>query len=101
MKRNQPEPIKDIIANIIEDLSSGKKFRERQVLEVWSEVAGKRIVRHTRPVMVRNGRLLINVDRSVWLYELTQKHKDRLLKRLQKRVGEDTLKEIQFRMGEI
>lgn len=101
MKGNQPELIKEVITDIIQDLSSGKKFSQRQILEVWPEVAGKRIVQHTRPVMVRNGRLLINVDRSVWLYELTQKHKGRLLKRLQKKVGGDTLREIQFRIGEI
>lgn len=99
--KSQPEQIQKVIKVVIEDLRSGKKFREGQVLEAWFGVVGKRMLKHTRPVMVKNGRLLVNVDRSVWLYELTRRHKERLLKRLQKKIGKDILTEIQFRIGEV
>lgn len=97
----RPEPIRVAVERVLGDLRAGKRLGEAQILDVWPEIAGKRIAQHTRPVTIRNGRLLVNVDRSVWLYELSQRYKGRLLKRLQKRVGKDTLRDIQFRMGEV
>lgn len=85
----------------MEHISSGEGAKGSHISEVWPQVVGGKIARHTRPVMIRKGKLLVNVDGSVWLYELTKRYKGRLLKKLQKKVGEKTLREIQFKIGEI
>jgi len=49
--------------------------------------------RHAKCVALRNGVLTVNVDSSVWLYQLNLK-KEILLKKL-------SLKNIYFRIGEV
>ena len=100
LMKTQPEQIAATINSVMKDLASPRKSIKNRVLQLWPEVAGERIGRHTRPAGIKNGRLTINVDGSAWLYELTQRHKKRLLKRFQKRMGNEVLAEIRFRIGD-
>ena len=98
--KTQPEQIGKIINKVVEKIASPKRSVNGRILQLWPEIAGERILRHTRPRGIKNGRLIINVDGSTWLYELTQRHKKKLLKKLQKKMGEETLAEIRFRIGD-
>ncbi|MEA3328395.1 MAG: DUF721 domain-containing protein [Candidatus Omnitrophota bacterium] len=98
--KTQPEQIGKTVNRIIKNISLPKRSIGGRVLQLWPEVAGRKIGRHTRPAGVKNGRLTINVDGSVWLYELTQRHRKRLLKKLQKRMGNEALAEIRFKIGD-
>jgi predicted nucleic acid-binding Zn ribbon protein len=98
--KTQPEQIARTVNKIMENINSTPKPIENRVLELWPGVAGERIGRHTRPIAIKNGRLIIHVDGSSWLYELSQRHKKRLLKKLQKKLGAEKLVEIRFRIGE-
>ena len=62
--------------------------------------AGEKAVRHAKPVSLRKKRLVVNVDGSSWLYELTLK-KESLLTKMKQRLGEERIKELQFRIGEL
>jgi len=99
--KRQPERINKTIDSIIKDLRSVKKTTEMRILELWPKISGKRISRHTKPTVLKRGCLFVNVDRSTWLYELVQKHTERLLKKIQAKVGEKELIKIRFRIGEL
>ena len=99
--KRQPERINKTINLIIKDLRSVKKTTERHILELWPKISGKRISRHTKPTALKKGCLVVNVDKPAWLYELVQRHKERLLKKIQAKVGEKKLVEIRFRIGEL
>ncbi len=99
--KGQPERINKTIDSIIKDLRSVKKTTEMRILELWPKISGKRISRHTKPTVLKRGCLFVNVDRSAWLYELVQKHTERLLKKIQAKVGEKELIKIRFRIGEL
>ncbi len=99
--KKRPERIGKTITFIMKGLGSAKKTTQGRILQLWPKLSGKRISRHTKPVVLKNGCLVVNVDKSAWLYELVQKHKKRLLKKIQANVGEKKLTEIRFRIGEV
>jgi predicted nucleic acid-binding Zn ribbon protein len=82
-----------------------KKLKKTGVTEedlhrAWLAAVGKKAVKHTKPRTLRKLRLVVNIDSSTWLYELTLKKKD-ILKKLEEELGAKKIKDIRFRIGEI
>ena len=94
------ERIDSVVKSIIERLNRQSNPTSEDIKKIWKEVVGRKAFPHTSPASLRKKRLVINVDTSTWLYELTLR-KDDLLARLKKRLGEDKIKELQFRIGEL
>lgn len=99
MKR-KTERIDGVIKSVIEALHKDGRPTSETVEAAWREAAGDKAARHAKPVSLRTKRLVVNVDGSSWLYELTLK-KDVLLGALKDKLGEDKIKELQFRIGEL
>lgn len=79
-------------------LSAG--LREQEVLGRWSRIVGEKIARHSAPLALRDGVLLVQVESSVWAQELTLL-KPRIQRALEAELGPDRVKEIRFRSGRI
>ena len=100
MPREGIRPLKDVVKKVIEDLSSTEGFKKKDILKEWPRLVGGKAKRHTKPISIRRGRLVVNVDESSWLYELNL-NKENILKKINERFGEAELKEIRFRIGDI
>lgn len=98
MRRGTPQPIGDVLKNVVERLSQTKEKDIFEIISVWDSVAGKSLSRHTKPARLINATLLVNVDESAWLYQANLQ-KDKLLKALQRKVGKQKVQRIQFRIG--
>ena len=92
-------PIKEVAENVIKNLSKERTSKEEKVKKVWQKAVGRRFYSHTQPVSFRKHRLVVNVDSSAWLYELTMKKKI-IASRLKKMLRDD-FEELQFRIGKI
>ena len=93
--------IKDVVKNVIAALSNeSPNVNESQIEKIWESAAGKKLAAHSKPVSFKTSRLVVNVDSSGWLYELTME-RARILKRLKKKLTKKPVKEIQFRIGEV
>jgi len=99
MKRKS-EKIDSIVKSIIEKLDRHSNLTTDEIEKGWKQLVGKKAFSHTKPVALGKKKLVINVDGSAWLYELTLR-KNELLAGLKERFGEDKIKELQFRIGEI
>ncbi|MFQ6066569.1 MAG: DUF721 domain-containing protein [bacterium] len=101
MRRNGfPSPVGEILERVFNKLNIDKKLKEMKALKLWEEVTGEKISRHTLPLFVRKGNLFVRVDSSGWLTQLTYlKHE--IISRLNQRLGESSIKNIYFRLGEI
>jgi len=96
----QPEKVNTVLAKIFQEIEE-KKSKEGSILETWEKVAGKGIARHSRPISLQGGTLIINVDRSAWLYELNL-CRPLLMRRLKKELSHWTdLRELRFRIGSV
>jgi predicted nucleic acid-binding Zn ribbon protein len=91
--------IKDVAKDIIKNLSKERHSKEDRIKEAWEKAAGKKFCAHAQPVSFRKKRLVVNVDSSGWLYELTMR-KQKIVSRLRKMLKDD-FRELQFRIGRI
>jgi predicted nucleic acid-binding Zn ribbon protein len=63
---------------------------------IWRQVIGKNIEKRTRPVALKNGVLFIEVEDSVWLYQLTLL-KDKIINDFNSHTVEALITDIIFR----
>lgn len=89
-----------LLDKVIKNLGKREPLTEEDIIEVWKEAAGEAAARHSRPVSFRKSALVVNVDGSSWLYELTMKKKE-ILKKLEGAFKPKNVREIRFRIGEI
>ncbi len=95
------DPIKDVVSGIVKGWKKeSASFTEDKILKVWEKAAGRRLARHSRPVSFKAKRLIVHVDSSPWLYELTLQ-RPKILVRLKKCFKKKPVTEVQFRIGEI
>ncbi|MEW5919537.1 MAG: DUF721 domain-containing protein [Bacillota bacterium] len=63
---------------------------------IWKRVTGKNIERYTLPVALKNGTLFVEVEDSIWLYELTLL-KEKIISDFNAISGEMVVSDIVFR----
>ena len=95
------QKIKDVIPSVLSFLSSPELKKKRNLLQSWSSIAGPYLSKHTRPSLAKNGHLFVWVNEATLAYELNQKHANSFLKRAQAVLGENEIKKISFRVGEL
>lgn len=71
---------------------------EVEVRATWKELAGDFIARHTEPVSVKGGVLVLRVTQPSMRFHLEQM-KPLLLGRIQERLGADRLRAVRFALG--
>ena len=92
-------PIGDVTKSIIGKLSITRHKKEKKILEAWRRAAGERYSEHTQPVSLRRKELVVNVESSGWLYDLTMRKRE-ISEKLKKRLKDDFSK-VRFRIGQI
>ncbi len=97
---NYPQPIGDIIPQIIAKMGLTQRVKEAEVIRDWRGMVGEVIAKHSKPVALEKGYLTVNVDSSPWLNELQRFSKPLILQKLQDKLGK-SIRDIKFRIGEI
>jgi hypothetical protein len=93
-----PDLIKNIIPEVIEKLSGGNPEWQSSLIRAWEAATDNKAKKHARIAGFRKGKLLVNVDSPVWMFQLSFK-KPELLRKLQKDFPD--LSAISFRIGNI
>jgi len=93
--------IGDVLKTVLRRLGLGQKVRVARIAHDWDRIVGSKIAKHCTPVSVRGKILVVNVDSSVWLAELTQFFKDKMLEEIHNEAGGTGIKDIRFRIGEL
>lgn len=94
-------PLTPILDSLFEELARGVK-EKRSLLQVgWPKIMGPSLSTHTRPTLQEGGTLCVWVDDSTLAYELSQRYRGTVLKRVGAMLGEETVKRIIFRVGSI
>lgn len=93
-------PLSDLIKGLISSLGSKERLSEEDIAAAWTDAVGAKSAKHSRPVSLKKSGLVVNVDGSGWLYELTIKKKD-ILEKLAGSLKGKKIKDIRFRIGDI
>jgi predicted nucleic acid-binding Zn ribbon protein len=86
------------VAAILRAAGAEDGLDEDQVRATWKELAGDFIARHTEPISVKSGNLVLRVTQPALRFQLEQM-KPMLLTRIRKQLGEGRIKSIKFQLG--
>ena len=100
MAIKKEKAIGDVLKETLKKLVSPQRPSEEGVLILWEAAAGADAAKHSKPVAIKKSELVINVDGSSWLYELTLR-KRAILKGLEGKFGKKVIKNLRFRIGEL
>jgi predicted nucleic acid-binding Zn ribbon protein len=92
------QPIGRILADVVRDLGLAKKMSEQRAVVEWPEIVGGKVAEHSRAIRVDRGRLLVEVDSSVWSQELTLMKRS-ILRRINDRIGRQAIDNVHFVLG--
>lgn len=99
-KINAARPLEGAVKNVISEIGKKSRFTEEELVSAWKASVGRRASNHAQPAALKKSGLVINVDGSGWLYELTLKKKE-ILEKLGERLKGNGPKDIRFRIGEV
>ena len=86
------------VAAILRSAGAEDGLHEDQVRATWKELAGDFIGRHTEPVSVKSGHLVLRCTQPALRFQLEQM-KPMLLKRIRDQLGEGRIQSIKFQLG--
>lgn len=90
----------DIIPAVLERAGVEEGFRRHKALLHWDDVVGDKIARKARPRELQGKTLIVNVESSAWVHELTYLKSD-IIRELNRRVGGGAIDKLVFLIGEI
>jgi predicted nucleic acid-binding Zn ribbon protein len=93
-------PLEGLVKSIIGNFAGKEKLTEEEIRSAWGLVVGQKAAKHSRPRSFADSRLIVHVDDSSWLYELTTRKKY-ILNSLSSELKGKKLKEITFRIGDL
>ena len=89
----------EMLPKIMQRLGLRERLHETEVIDAWSKTVGEFIAAHSAPVALREGILYVRVLQPALHYELEQISKSEILRKLKKRFGSKTIRDIRFRVG--
>ena len=89
----------DLVPKLMQRLGLRERLHETEVIEAWSKIVGEFIAAHSAPVALREGVLYVRVLQPALHYELEQVSKIEILRKLKKRFGTKTIRDLRFRVG--
>ena len=89
------QKLKAAINNFLKAAGLEAGVSQNKALLIWDDVVGAKVSENTTPEKVEAGTLYIKASNPTWRQELMFK-KEEILKNLNKKLGEKTIKEIKF-----
>ena len=96
-RRRKTLPIADILPRILEKIERKSGGKLPVIVVEWVEIVGEEVARHTEPVSMNNKRLIVEVDDSVWMAELSRFHRKRMVEAVNNKFGKEIIRDIIFR----
>ncbi|MFB0527001.1 MAG: DUF721 domain-containing protein [bacterium] len=87
--------IKEIVKETFRKFNLGEE--SQKLFTIWQEELGG-LAKHAQIGNFREGKLLVEVDNTVYMQELSAKRKS-IMERVNKKMGKRSIVEIRFRLG--
>jgi predicted nucleic acid-binding Zn ribbon protein len=88
---------RDALKKLLHKLGLTERLNEQEIQAAGREIVGDFLARHSLPVSVRDGVLIVQVIQPAVRYELDRSWKQSILRKLQMRFGAKTVCEVRFR----
>jgi predicted nucleic acid-binding Zn ribbon protein len=106
--RGLPEPdekvdrllaARDVLNQLASKLGLESRLREEEIISAWADIVGDFFAKHSRPVKLHQGMLVVHVLQPTVLYELERQWKSLVLQKLRARFGGKIIRDLRFRLG--
>jgi predicted nucleic acid-binding Zn ribbon protein len=94
----QPQPIGEVLAELLARRGYGRVRAAGAIVEAWRKAAGERLAASTRATVVRRGVLEVLVSNSTLVQEINF-DKQNLIRRLAELAPEEKIRDLRFRVG--
>jgi len=98
--KNRAVPIKELVENFIKEKAPENIIVQTALLTEWPKIISKSAAAKTKPVLIKDKILVVVVSNSSWLHQVTM-DKNKILKKIHKIVGDEAIKDIRFKIGQI
>lgn len=95
-KSSNEEKLSDTLGNFVNQQKIATKFHQAGINNVWKELMGDMIDRYTSSITVTNHKLILVITSGPLKHELAY-GKDKLIEKINERMGDDYIKEIIIR----
>ena len=89
----------ELLPKLMQRLGLKERLQESEIIDAWANIVGEFIAAHSTPVALREGVLYVRVLQPSLHYELRQISKNEILRKLKRRFGRKTIRDIRFRLG--
>jgi len=89
------EAVSGVVARVLRGLGLEDGLRGWRAVEAWPETVGPSLARRTRAVEYRDGTLVVEVDGSAWMHEMSLLKRE-LMQRLNARLGADVIHDVRL-----
>jgi len=95
MKRNNTEPLKNVIQRYLHAIGAKQKIKEIQLKNSWDKIMGVNITGQTEYIFIKKSIFHVKISSSVVKYELSMM-KSVIIERLNTEAGETVIEDIVF-----
>ena len=90
----------ELMPKLMQRLGLRERLRETEVIEAWSKIVGDFIAAHSAPVALHEGIVYVRVLQPALHYELEQISKSEILRKLKRRFGGKTIRDLRSALAE-
>ena len=98
--KNKLFSIEEALSSVLNQSGLTDKSEYLKIYKIWSVVVGEKIAENTCLESVKRGTLFVITSSSAWMQELYFL-KDMIIEKLEKELGEGTVKDIRFKTGRV
>jgi len=96
----KPFSLADVLQKVMKKQGIPLATGDPSLRRIWNEAVGEQIAAQTLPDGIRRGTLFVKVASSVWMHQLQFLKKD-ILQRFNNLYGKETLRALNFSIGEV
>ena len=100
-ERNSSGHVRQVLDGLISKWEKEKVNKAGAIISAWEYAAGEENIKHTRPVSLKNGTMVVLVEDSPRLYRLTLEKRKILSRFNEKYSGRKKPVDLRFRIGSL
>ncbi|HNU22605.1 MAG TPA: DUF721 domain-containing protein [Bacteroidales bacterium] len=95
MNNDDAAPLKKVIEELLETYNLKSGFTQVRIQRIWSQIVGRHIAKRTSEIRLKNDTLFVRLNSAALRTELSFA-KTKIIRNLNRQLGEDIIKEIVF-----
>lgn len=98
-RQQKAKHVRGVVGDLLKKWEDGAVKKGTALRDAWMESIDEKVKGHARPISMKRGILLVEVEDSVWLYKLTLEKRKILDRFNEKYTGRIKAKDMRCRVG--